>query len=280
MVCAAAILWGTWSLYLRPTGLSGVWTAPIVLAVIGVTALPLVRLDPREVRWDRSTLGLLALYAISDAVNAGTFFFAMQVTTLAVAVLTHCTAPILVALLAPRFDGLRVRGSLAAAAVALLGLVLLLRPWAPREGDAEGSVLLGAALGLASAVGYASAVLSAKALSARVGVGRATAYHALLAAALFAPLAAALPEPVEASDLGILAAGALLSGTLATWLFLAGMRAIGAARAAVLSFLEPLVAVLVGWLVWDETLGLVSIAGGALVVGAAAFVARAKPEPA
>ncbi|MCA9607033.1 MAG: hypothetical protein KC619_15615, partial [Myxococcales bacterium] len=72
-VASAAILWGTWSLFLRPTGLSGIWTAAIVLVVIGVTALPLVRLDSRSVTWDRRAVGLLLLYAASDALNAGTF---------------------------------------------------------------------------------------------------------------------------------------------------------------------------------------------------------------
>ncbi len=278
-VASAAILWGTWSLFLRPTGLSGIWTAPIVLVVIGVTALPLVRLDSRDVRWDRGTLGLLALYAASDALNAGTFFFAMQVTTVAVAVLTHCTAPLLVALLAPRIDRMRVPGSVPAAAVALVGLTLLLRPWEIEEGEAGASLWLGAALGGTSAIGYASAVFSAKALSARVGVGRATAYHALLAALLFVPLAAAFPEPVEASDVGLLTIGALACGTLATWLFLDGLARIGSARAAVLTFLEPTVAVLVGWLAWGETLGVTTAVGGAIVLGAAGWVARATPRP-
>ncbi len=272
-VATAAILWGTWSLFLRPTGLSGVWTAPIALLVIGVTALPLVRLDPREVRWDRRTLGILAFYALSDALNAGTFFFAMQVTTVAVAVLTHCTAPLIVALLAPRIDGVRVPGSVAAAAVALAGLAILLRPWELEADEAGASLYAGAALGGASAIGYASAVFTAKALAARIGVGRATAYHALLAAVLFVPLMIALPERVEATDVGLLALGALACGTLATWLFLDGMRRIGSARAAVLTFLEPTVAVLVGWLAWGETLGVTTAIGGALVLGAAGWVA-------
>ncbi|MCB9596306.1 MAG: DMT family transporter [Sandaracinaceae bacterium] len=273
----AAILWGTWSLFLRPTGLSGIFTAPIVLAVIGVTAWPLVRLDPRSPRWDRQTVAILILYGAADALNAGTFFYSMQVTTVAVAVLTHCTAPLIIAGLAPRIDGVRVPGSVAAAGVALVGLALLLRPWEIEAGEAGASLWLGAGLGGLSAIGYATAVFSAKALSARIGVGRATSYHALVGATFFVPLAIAFPETVEASDVAWLVVGALACGTLATWLFLDGLARIGSARAAVLTFLEPAVAVLVGWLYWGESLGALSAVGGALVLGAAGYVARAKP---
>ena len=273
-VILAAISWGTWSLFLRPTGLSGVWTAPIVLSIIGVTALPLLRFDPGEVRWDRRALGLLALYAAGDALNAGTFFAAMQVGTVAVAVLTHCTAPLIVALLAPRIDGVVVPGSVRAAAVALVGLALLLRPWEIEQ--ASEGLLQCALLGGVSAIGYATAVFSGKALAARVGTGRATSFHSLLAVLFFVPLAIAHPEPVELSDVGLLAIGSILCGTCATWLFLDGLRRIGSARAAVLTFLEPLVAVVVGWLVWGEEMSPLALLGGALVLGAGGWVARAQ----
>ncbi|MBZ0116157.1 MAG: DMT family transporter [Sandaracinaceae bacterium] len=267
-VALAAVLWGTWSLYLRPTGLPGTVTAPIVLVVIGVTGLVLIRGDRAPPRWDRTTWLLLVAYAALDAINAGAFFGAMQVTTVAVAVLTHCTAPVLVALLAPRIDGARVPGSLVAAMVALAGLVLLLRPWASLSGD----LAAGAALGGASAIAYASLVFVGRALAARIGVGRATAYHALLAAPLFLPFVIPELHRIEAIDLAWLSGGALLNGTLATWLFLDALGRIGSARAAVLTFLEPTVAVLVGWIAFGEALEVGALAGGVLVLGAGLYV--------
>src|SRR5678815_2603652 len=85
-----------------------------------------------------------------DAVNVLAFFGAMTTTTVAIAVLTHYAAPILIALAAPRVEGTRTRGALPAALVALGGLVIVLEPW--RSGS-DGA-LLGAALGLTSAVAY------------------------------------------------------------------------------------------------------------------------------
>jgi DME family drug/metabolite transporter len=57
-------------------------------------------------------------------------------------------------------------------------------------------------------------------------------------------------------------------------IYVVGLTRIGAARAAVLTFTEPLVAVLVGALVWDEPLHALAALGGALVLGAGIYVAR------
>lgn len=275
-VAAAAVLWGTWSLFLRPTELPGIATAPVILFVMGASALALVRLEGAPARWDRKAAGLLVLYAVLDAINVGTFFAAMEVTTVAVAVLTHCTAPVLVALLAPHVEGTRVRGSLPAALVALSGLALLLRPFE----RVQGSVALGAALGLTSALAYAALVFAVQPLAARIGIGRATSFHAMLAALFVLPFAAPHLPAVEARDLALLALGGLLPGTLSAFLFLDGLRRIGPARAAVLTLLEPMIAVLVGWLVWGEPLAAVGALGAAMVLGAALWVARGERQPA
>src|SRR5690606_3603621 len=116
-------------------------------------------------------------------------------------------------------------------------------------------------------------------LAARIGIGRATSYHAILAALLLLPFAAPHLRAIEAHDLGLLALAGLLPGTLSTFLFVDGLRRIGSARAAVLSLLEPMVAVLVGWLVWQEPLAPVGALGAAMVLGAALFVARGERRP-
>lgn len=273
-IAVAASLWGTWSLFLRPTGLPGTATGPVVLLVIGVAALALVRVEGRAARWDRTSLGLLLVYAVLDALNVGTFFAAMQVTTVAVAVLTHGTAPLMVALMAPRIEGRRVRGSALAALVALAGLSLLLRPWA----QATEGLWLGAALGLASALAYAALVFTVQPLAARIGIGRATSYHALLSALMLLPFGAPALVEAELADLGLLALGGLLPGTLSAFLFIDGLRRVGSARAAVLTLLEPLVAVGVGVLAWSEPLAPSGLFGAALVLAAALWVTRQPAE--
>ena len=56
--------------------------------------------------------------------------------------------------------------------------------------------------------------------------------------------------------------------------FTLGLLRIGSARAAVLTFIEPVVAVGVGAAVWHEPLSPIALIGGALVLGAGIQVAR------
>jgi DME family drug/metabolite transporter len=271
MVTLAAASWGTWSLFLRPTHLAATVTSPIIFLVMGLVALPLA-LRPGEprMRWDRSTLGLLALNAAFDALNVLAFFGAIQVTTVAIAVLTHYLAPIMIALAAPWIDRVPTRGARPAAAVALAGLAVMLEPW---RAAADGAVL-GALLGVASAACYAGNVFTVRRLAARIGAPRAMAYHALLAAAVMAPLAAGRIGAVTAADLTLLAIGAASIGAVSGIVFAWGLLRIGSARTAVLTFAEPLVAVTVGALVWDEPLHPLAALGGALVLAAGIQVAR------
>jgi len=243
-VAAAACLWGTWSLLLRPTGLPATLTGPIVLLGIGLLSFPFFERDVRP-RWDRGTLLMLVAYAALDAVNVLAYFGAISMTTVAIAVLTHYLAPVLVALAAPTVDRVRAPGAVLSAIAATVGLALVLAPWKPenRAGDA----LLGGALGTLSAVAYAANVFLCRRFSERVGTFRALGTHALLAAAMMLPLAVlhgfGSLRAWHAIPLGV---GIALPGVLAGVLFLRGLPRVGSARAAVLAFLEPLVAVAAG----------------------------------
>ena len=269
MVAIAAAGWGTWSLFLFPTGLPAVVTTPILFLVMGVAGIPLMLREPRA-EWDRQTLWLLAGYTAFDLLNVLAFFSAMNYTTVAIAVLTHYAAPILIALAAPRIDGTTARGTRPAAVVALAGLVIVLEPWhSPSHG-----ALVGAALGLASAVCYAGNVFTGRRIAAKVGSARALVTHSLLAAAITLPFATPYLPRVTPTDLAYLVTGSVLIGTGSGVLFLVGLGRIGSARAAVLTFVEPLVAVCVGALAWAQPLAPIAALGGALVLAAGIHVAR------
>jgi len=272
-VVLAACMWGCWSLVLRPTGLSGAVTAPILLAGIAVTSAPMAlrELRANRVRWTQPIVLAIVLYGVADAVNVGTFFRAMVTTSVAVAVLTHSVAPVLVALLSPAIEGTKSRRAPIAALMAISGLVLVLEPW--RGTDVDASLVLGAGLGLASAVGYATTVFAARRLTDSIGPATALCSHSVLAVLLLAPLAVGELPSIEPSDAGYLMIAILLPGTLAGVLFLRALPVIGSARAAVLALIEPLVACLVGWAAFGERLGPLGALGGALVLFAVAYVA-------
>lgn len=273
-VIVAACLWGTWSLFLRPSGLPSSATAPIVFFTMAVVLIPLYGRES-SVKWSKRTWILFAMVSLFDATNLGTFFGAMERTTVAVAVLTHYLAPVLVALFAPIIDKERVPGAVFSALLATGGLVLILEPWRPE--NLTGDVGLGALLGTISAFAYAGNVFTIKRLAGDMGPARAMGYHSIVSGMLLLPFA-----PIETiaharpSALALLLVAATFVGAMTGWLFVRGLRRIGAARASVLTFLEPLVAVLVGYFVWHEPLGPLAIVGAAMILGAGLMTTRTR----
>jgi drug/metabolite transporter (DMT)-like permease len=77
----------------------------------------------------------------------------------------------------------------------------------------------------------------------------------------------------------LLAAGVVVVGTLVPFMcFVAALRHLPAPRAGVVAMLEPVLAGAFAWLVHDEALSAVQIAGGALVITAVAWVQSKRPD--
>lgn len=269
MVTVAAASWGTWSLFLRPSGLPPTVTTPLLFAVMGLVALPFALRSPKVV-WTRRDVVLLLANTAFDALNILTFFGAIQYTTVAIAVLTHYAAPILIALAAPWIDGVRTPGARPAAVVALAGLLVILAPWA----EPVSGAFVGGALGLVSATCYAGNAFVVRQLATRIGAARTMSYHWLLAAVVTLPLLALHDGAIELKGVAWFAVGATTIGAGSGVLYAVGLTRTGSARAAVLTFAEPVVAVLVGVLAWHEPLRWTAALGGALVLGAGIYVAR------
>lgn len=273
LVALGAILWGCWSLFLRPAGLSGPQSAFVSLAVMSLPLPFVLRGAPLR---DRRATGALVLHGLFDAANAALFFSAVQRGPVAVAVLTHYLAPLLIALAAPwLLREQRSTRALLGAPLTLLGLALLLG--ADRGGLADVRTAL---LGAGSALFFMANVLAAK--------QAARAYSPLAVTVLHSPLAAlalllafgpdALPPVLEGRLLWV-AGGAVLCGLVANTLFNTGLRHVPATAASALTYLEPLTAALLGLVVFGEATGPWGWVGGALVLGCGAWVASEPRAP-
>jgi DME family drug/metabolite transporter len=266
-VVAAAASWGLWSLSVRPAGLPAMTFALVVFVVMGVVTLPAVAFEPPAV-WSRRAYALLLLNGFWDAANVLTFFGALRETTVAVAVLTHYLAPVIVAVLAPYIDRERVRGAIPGAIVACAGLTLVLEPW---RGDVQ---ILGAVLGTVSAFAYAGNVFTVRRLVPLIGAARVISYHSFVSVALVLPFAIHTGVVPGAEALAWSAGGAIVLGAASGVIYVRGLAVIGASRAAVLAYAEPVVAVVVGAVAWGEPIGALALAGVALIVASGVYVAK------
>ena len=84
--------------------------------------------------------------------------------------------------------------------------------------------------------------------------------------------------------MGWLAAAGVLPGFLAIMLAVVALKALPAATYGTLAYLEPITVIILGWLLFDQSLNLLQMSGGALIIVSGVVQAvwsqrDAPPEP-
>jgi drug/metabolite transporter (DMT)-like permease len=129
----------------------------------------------------------------------------------------------------------------------------------------------GAAWGLASGFAFAVFTLINRRFAPRVPPVLLAAGENSIAAAALAPFLSAAALDLEVRDLAILAGLGLGCTALAHFLFMQGLARVRAHIAAVIATLEPVYGIACAALVLNEIPGPRALAGGALMIGAAAY---------
>ena len=261
----AAILWGLWGIVIHLAGLGGAQAACIALFSIGIFSLPLL---PRRIPRGFSLWWPLLATGVTDAANALLYFEALQRGPVPIAVLAHYLAPVLVALGSPLMLGQRPSTRvLVALPVALVGLGLLL-------GDEVlhlGAGAITGALGAASALFYAGQVLIQKRVGDRLTPAELLVWHAFVGGLLLLPFALSGPPLVLGPTL-LVAGGALIGGVVGGTAFLWGLKHVNAAKAGVLTYLEPAVGVAAGAILLGHPVPALAPVGGVLILAAGLWV--------
>src|SRR3954464_5489799 len=241
----------------------------VLAALIFWCLVPLreVRALPR-----RDVVAGLGLGACGYALQAGCYFAALERIDASLLSLLLYTFPAMVAVAAVALGRERLdRRRLAALAVALGGLVLVV------AGAGAGSIdAIGAALGLTAAVVYTTYILISDGVVARVSP-RVLAALVCTGAAVTLTAGSSLlvqfrPEALSPAGWGWLACLAAVSTVGAISLFFAGLRRVGPTTASLVSTVEPVVTVALAFVVFGESLGLLQLAGGSLVLAAVMMV--------
>jgi len=269
LVAAAAFLWGLWPLFLKHTELPGYAAGFTAMAVVSLTALPVMLLRRGKRSTRRALLALLGVGA-TDAGNVALYFGAVDRGPVAVAVLTHYLAPLLVCFGAPLFLHEKwSKRALIATPVVLGALWLVVTGGAVHE-----LAWATAALGAGSAFFYAANVLCSKAAAESFAPFEVVALHAPVAALclLLVFRENALPHQLDFGLAGVLL-GSVVCGLLATVFFNLGLRRVSSPVAGVFTYLEPITAAAVGVLFFREALGPWRIVGAAVVLACGAWVA-------
>jgi drug/metabolite transporter (DMT)-like permease len=226
--------------------------------------------SPRPTR--RVVLAGLALGAVGYAAQAGGYFGALTRIDASLTALLLYVYPALVFLgaVALRRDHID-RRRIVALALATGGAVLVLAGSGTGDLDA-----LGVALGLSAAVAYSVYILVADGVTRHIEPFHLSALIATGAAATLwtaGLVSGSLDLGFKAGGWGWIAGLALFSTVLPISAFLAGLPKIGPATASIVSTVEPMVSVGMAMVWFGERLGVVQIAGGALVLAAVVLLA-------
>jgi drug/metabolite transporter (DMT)-like permease len=232
--------------------------------------LALIMLATRR-PWPRGRPLIVAILmgAIGYVGQAVCYFTALNHASAGLVALLLYTYPTLVCLLAAIFLHERLTARrVFLLAVSFAGIALTL-------GGGHGTPT-GIALGLAAAAFYSIyIVVGARELAGTDALASTTVV--CLSAGASLAIASLFREPhFPGAWWGWIpvAAIALLSTVVAILAFFAGLKRVGPATASIASTLEPVVTVALAWLILGESLAPVQIAGGALVLASAIWLAR------
>jgi len=198
------------------------------------------------------------ILAIFLMLNNLAFFYAFQNTTIANAVLTHYTAPIIVAFLAAVFLGEKVTGRLIISiAVASTGLWILLDGFSISD-----THVYGIAAGLLSGLSYAIIIILSRSYARHFSPVVLSFLANTCIVLMLLPFIRVFPLHAWRS---LLIMG-IVHSTFAPILYFKGLRTVTANRAAVLGYLEPVSAILFSMVFLNEIPGLYSFFGGVLIL--------------
>ncbi|MBD0269611.1 MAG: DMT family transporter [Cyanobacteria bacterium Co-bin8] len=211
-------------------------------------------------RWD--LLGLVGLGGLL-AFHWYSFFLAIQLSTVAIGLLTFSSFPVFVTLLEPWVFKIRWRWRDGAIATAVLLGVALVIP----EYSFSASSTVGAIWGLLSGLSFALLQLVNKGYRQRYSALAIALYQnvfACLSLLLVTPLSAALLTPYS---LGLLLVLGVLCTALAHTLFIESLAVLRTQLASVISALEPVYGILLAVVLLGEIPSARTLLGGLLILG-------------
>jgi drug/metabolite transporter (DMT)-like permease len=256
--------------------LFGQWVAlPATLIVLGRTTiaaatLAIVAYARREPL--RPGDRRLFVNGVVLALHWVSFFAAVKLASVAIALLGYATFPLFVLALSPRADGHSTRRDYATAALATLGLVAIV-PALSWSSDATRGLVLGVVSGLT----FAWLAVRNRTLVATRSATVIALWQNAFAALCLVPVALVVAPSAHAPslvDLALLVVLGVVCTGLAHTLFITSMRRLSAHTASVVASLEPVYGIaLAAWLL-HQIPDLRTIAGGALIVAAALVASR------
>ena len=263
------VIFGTLSLFVRRIPLTSAEVA-LFRAAIALGCFLLAKAAMRR-PLPLKAMGRDALFLFLSGAAMGFnwifLFEAYRYTTVSVATLSYYFAPVIVILACPLLFHERVtRAQVICFVGSTLGLVLVVNPGGLAGG---GDPLKGVLFGLAAAALYATVILLNKKITRVSGIDRTVLQFGAAALVLLPYILLTTGFDFRAMrgvGWACLLAVGLIHSALAYVLYFSSLRALPGQEAAILSYVDPLVAVVLSLTVLREPVAPVQLVGGALIL--------------
>lgn len=270
MLIASMAVFGTLGIFVRnipiSSGKLALYRAILAAALIAVYLL--VTRQKIPVKNIKREIPLLLISGVAMGINWILLFEAYNYTTVSVATLSYYFAPVIVTAVCPfLFREKLTMKQIVCFVMSTLGLVLITGIGDVGKG---GTDLIGILFGLGAAVFYAAVILLNKFIKKVEGIHR-TFLQFIAAIITLIPYVAVTSGIAPDRMNGIGWACLLIVGLIHTGvtycMYFSSLKELPGQKAAILSYIDPLVAVLVSVLLLKETMTVWQVVGGILILG-------------
>lgn len=270
MLILSMIIFGTIALFVRniplASGEIALYRAVLAALLIGIYLFVTKQKIPLEKI--KKEIPLLLASGIAMGINWILLFEAYKYTTVSVATLSYYFAPVIVTVVCPiLFHEKMTTKQIICFVMSTIGLVLITGIGDMSSGSNH---LMGIFFGIGAAVFYATVILLNKFIKNVEGIHR-TFLQFLAAIAILVPYVF-VTSGVNLHTLNGIGWGSLLIvGLVHTGitycLYFSSLKELPGQKAAILSYIDPLVAVLVSVVLLGETMTVMQVVGGVLILG-------------
>lgn len=239
-------------------------------SIIGMLAMGMVCMllkKSLKIDWKRDGK-LLVLSAILMGTHWVTYFYALDNTTIAIAMLCIYVHPAITAILEPIMLHVPWKGiDLILGLLVLTGIVIMVPPL----GEITDENALGIMLGLTSAVSYSIRNIVVRGLTNTVESSSLMFYQTGIIALILFPFLFSISSDVGTNEwIAIIALG-IITSAFGHTLYVQGLKAFRASTVGILSSILPVYGILWGYLFLNEIPDLRTIIGGTFILGVVVF---------
>lgn len=270
MLSVAMAIFGTLGIFTRNIAVSSGELAlyRAIMAAVLIALYLLFTKQKIDFKGIKKELLLLLFSGMAMGINWILLFEAYKYTTVSVATLSYYFAPVIVTVVCPiLFKEKMTKKQVICFVMSTMGLVLII---GIRKGNVSGTDLLGILCGLGAAVFYATVILLNKFIKNVMGIHRTLLQF-------FAAILILIPYVLCTSGvtlntlnlkgwISLLVVGLIHTG-ITYCLYFSALKELKGQEAAILSYIDPLVAVLVSVTILGEGITVSQMLGGALILG-------------